>query len=335
MELAREYIEKFKGQLDEKDRAMRYKIQELDSENKLLRDKLEKLESAVATERLKASAAMERVGQTEDAMSSMQERLNMTSKDLDEMKRTRLQYIQKYQSDVDSLKKEVKSLNNALEQANLQLDHARYDLQQTERRARHNSQEQANVEINRLTQQVQMLQRQLETTGDNYARFAALQETKGRTGFGERFERKSLSPGKREVEFEGVRAGRRGEQQYDWGRKKAEQALEGYERAAGQRKPPGEQHFTYEWNEPKRPRTQPAPRREVQPRSPTQALENQLIGLQMEKQQLESEYLKLPDRSRTLVARKRRDELESRLTAIDSSITTLKTQLRGFKVLHK
>ena len=55
----------------------------------------------------------------------------------------------------------------------------------------------------------------------------------------------------------------------------------------------------------------------------------------MEKQQLEGEFLKLPDRARTLQVKKRKEELEARLKVIDANLGSVKGQLRGLKVLHK
>lgn len=318
MELARDYIDKLKAQVEERDKAMRQRLLELETENRGLRDRNEKLDSALNTEKHKLASANEKLGQMEEQFEDLQERFVGTVKDLEELKRSRLQYSQKYQNDQDTLKREVKSLNNALEQANLQLDQAKFDLQNSERRARVNGQQHTNVEINRLTQQVHLLQRQLETTSDNYAKFVAVQS---------RPELSRLSPGRvQEVQSFSAR------QSMDYSRD--------YDRAKAlkPRVTIQEPERDQDWSLRKARSTESPPDHYEWPssvRSASEGLERELVLLQQEKQQLDSEYLKLPERARTVVGRKRREEVEGRLKAIDTHMASLKGQLRGLKVLRK
>ena len=316
IELARDYIERFKAQVEERDKALRAKLIEMEAEMKGQKDRAEKLEVALNSERLKFAAMSEKAAQTEDLFNELKERFTTTAKDLDELKRARLQYSLKYQSDLDALKREIKSLNNALEQANLQLDQAKYDLQNSERRARVNGQEYTNVEINRLTQQVHMLQRQLEATGDNYAKFVELQnrqegvrQSTGRVQYANR------PAGEYGKDYERPKTQRHRvtiqepERDQDWSLRKSRSSDS----------PHGDSN--YEWS--------------TSIRSASESLERELVTLQQEKQQLDSEYLKLPNRSKTMIGKKRREEVESRLKAIDSQMASLKGQLRGLKVLRK
>lgn len=315
MELARDYIDKLKAQVEERDKALRQRLLELETENRGLRDRNEKLDSALNTEKHKLATANEKLGQMEEQFEDLQERFVGTAKDLEELKRSRLQYSQKYQNDQDTLKREVKSLNNALEQANMQLDQAKFDLQNSERRARVNGQEHTNVEINRLTQQVHLLQRQLETTSDNYAKFVALQS---------RPELSRLSPGRAQepLSFSA-------RQSIDYSRE--------YDRAKGQKPRVTIQEPERDWSLSKA-RSAESPAHYEWPssvRSASEGLERELVSLLQEKQQLDSEYLKLPERARTSVGRKRREEVEARLKAIDTHMASLKGQLRGLQVLRK
>jgi predicted nucleic acid-binding Zn-ribbon protein len=59
-------------------------------------------------------------------------------------------------------------------------------------------------------------------------------------------------------------------------------------------------------------------------------LENTLSGLHIEKQRLENELNKLPEQSRTLSLKKRRNELEMQLAMMDQNITNIKSKLRRF-----
>lgn len=352
MSTAKDYIEKFKQERDEKERELRYKLQETEGNNQILRGKIEKLEANLIAERGKCSAAMDKVAQSEDTLENLQGKLTATLRDLDEIKRNRLQYIQKYQSDSDALKKEIKSLNNALEQSNMQLDQAKYELQQSERRVKAGSQEQANFEINRLTQQVHLLQRQLESaeggraasTAKPQQRLPQAEESSGRAAGKPRDTETTPQARKPPIDpalYEESRPPRRSAttqqeiEQYEWAPRvrppSTDMSFESqYSRTAP--KPVPESETKYEWAE--KPVSKPRPPRE-DPSDPIQSLENQLLSLQMEKQQLESEFLKLPDRARTLAARKRKEEIEGRLKAIDASLGGVKGQLRSLKVLHK
>lgn len=59
-------------------------------------------------------------------------------------------------------------------------------------------------------------------------------------------------------------------------------------------------------------------------------LENTLSGLQIEKQKIENELNKLPEQTRTLSLKKRRNELEMQLAMVDQNITNMKSKLRRF-----
>lgn len=350
MSTAKEYIEKFKLEMDERERGLKYQLQETEGNNQILREKVGKLEANLTAERGKSAAALDKAAQSEEVLENLQGKLTATLRDLDEIKRNRLQYIQKYQSDADALKKEVKSLNNALEQSYLQLDQAKYELQQSERRAKAGSQEQANFEINRLTQQVHLLQRQLEavdtgrlTSSAKAQRPPQTEESSSGRAAG-RSRDLEVTPQARKPPadslYEESRPGRAAppqpdiEQQYEWAPKvrppSSDLSFETqYSRPV---KPAPESETRYEWAEKPVSRARPA---RDEPEDPIQSLESQLLSLQMEKQQLESEYLKLPDRARTLVGRKRKEEIEGRLKAIDASLGGVKGQLRSLKVLHK
>ena len=351
MSTAKDYIEKFKAEMDEREQGLRYKLQETEGNNQILREKVGKLEANLVVERSKSAAAMDKAAQSEEVLESLQGKLTATLRDLDEIKRNRLQYIQKYQSDADALKKEVKSLNNALEQAYLQLDQAKYEVQQSERRAKAGSQEQANFEINRLTQQVHLLQRQLESvdtsrlTSSAKAQRPLQPEESSSSGRAAGKSRDlEVTPQARRPPADSLHEDSRlartapaqpdTELQYEWAPTVRPPSTDlsfdtQYSRPA---KLAPETETRYEWAE--KPVSRPRPARD-EPEDPIQSLESQLLSLQMEKQQLESEYLKLPDRARTLVGRKRKEEIEGRLKAIDASLGGVKGQLRSLKVLHK
>lgn len=57
-------------------------------------------------------------------------------------------------------------------------------------------------------------------------------------------------------------------------------------------------------------------------------LESTLSGLQIEKQRLENELNKIPEQTRTLNIKKRRNELEMQLAMVEQNITSLKSKLR-------
>ena len=66
-------------------------------------------------------------------------------------------------------------------------------------------------------------------------------------------------------------------------------------------------------------------------RPPT--LENQLIHLQIEKQKLENEYIKLPEFSRNLASKLRKTEVETELENITKTISCVKSKLRSLNLI--
>jgi hypothetical protein len=62
-------------------------------------------------------------------------------------------------------------------------------------------------------------------------------------------------------------------------------------------------------------------------------LENQLIHLQIEKQRLENEYIKLPEFSRNLASKIRRNEVESELDSLTKTIQAVKNKLRSLNLI--
>ena len=65
----------------------------------------------------------------------------------------------------------------------------------------------------------------------------------------------------------------------------------------------------------------------------TETLENQLIHLQIEKQRLENEYIKLPEFSRNLASKIRRAEVETELDSLTKTIQSVKTKLRSLNLI--
>ena len=62
-------------------------------------------------------------------------------------------------------------------------------------------------------------------------------------------------------------------------------------------------------------------------------LENQLIHLQIEKQRLENEYIKLPEFSRNLASKIRRTEVENELDSLTKTIQSVKNKLRSLNLI--
>jgi chromosome segregation ATPase len=65
----------------------------------------------------------------------------------------------------------------------------------------------------------------------------------------------------------------------------------------------------------------------------TETLENHLIHLQIEKQRLENEYIKLPEFSRNLASKIRRAEVETELDSLTKTIQSVKTKLRSLNLI--
>lgn len=63
------------------------------------------------------------------------------------------------------------------------------------------------------------------------------------------------------------------------------------------------------------------------------SLENQLVHLQIEKQKLENEYIKLPEFSRNLASKLRRAEVESELENLTKTISCVKSKLRSLNLI--
>ena len=63
------------------------------------------------------------------------------------------------------------------------------------------------------------------------------------------------------------------------------------------------------------------------------SLENQLIHLQIEKQKLENEYIKLPEFSRNLASKLRKTEVEKELDNITKTISCVKSKLRSLNLI--
>lgn len=66
----------------------------------------------------------------------------------------------------------------------------------------------------------------------------------------------------------------------------------------------------------------------------TDNLENQLIHLQIEKQRLENEYIKLPEFSRNLASKIRRTEVENELDSLTKTIQSMKNRLRSLNLIQ-
>lgn len=63
------------------------------------------------------------------------------------------------------------------------------------------------------------------------------------------------------------------------------------------------------------------------------SLENQLIHLQIEKQKLENEYIKMPEFSRNLASKLRKAEVETELEKVTKTISSVKNRLRSLKLI--
>ncbi|OMJ73778.1 hypothetical protein SteCoe_27451 [Stentor coeruleus] len=63
------------------------------------------------------------------------------------------------------------------------------------------------------------------------------------------------------------------------------------------------------------------------------SLENQLVHLQIEKQKLENEYIKLPEFSRNLASKLRRTEVETELESLTKTISCVKSKLRSLNLI--
>ncbi|OMJ84607.1 hypothetical protein SteCoe_14283 [Stentor coeruleus] len=63
------------------------------------------------------------------------------------------------------------------------------------------------------------------------------------------------------------------------------------------------------------------------------SLENQLVHLQIEKQKLENEYIKLPEFSRNLASKLRRAEVETELENLAKTISSVKSKLRSLNLI--
>ena len=63
------------------------------------------------------------------------------------------------------------------------------------------------------------------------------------------------------------------------------------------------------------------------------SLENQLIHLQIEKQKLENEYIKLPEFSRNMASKLRRAEVENELDNLTKTISSVKSKLRSLNLI--
>lgn len=63
------------------------------------------------------------------------------------------------------------------------------------------------------------------------------------------------------------------------------------------------------------------------------SLQNQLIHLQIEKQKLENEYIKLPEFSRNLASKIRKVEVENELESVTKTINSVKSKLRSLNLI--
>ena len=62
-------------------------------------------------------------------------------------------------------------------------------------------------------------------------------------------------------------------------------------------------------------------------------LQNQLVYLQIEKQKLENEYIKMPEFSKNLAAKLRKAEVESELDILTKTISSVKSKLRSLNII--
>lgn len=63
-------------------------------------------------------------------------------------------------------------------------------------------------------------------------------------------------------------------------------------------------------------------------------LNNNLLSLQMEKERLTAENIKLPEHGKTIAIRNRKADLERELEILDTNIENIKTKLRNHNALH-